>query len=43
MKKYLLMIAFLMTVALTLSSCTEEEVKPADKDTGGMTGSAKGF
>ncbi|MCZ8354596.1 MAG: hypothetical protein O9340_07670 [Cyclobacteriaceae bacterium] len=43
MKKYLLMIAFLMTVALTLSSCTEEEVKPADKNSDYATGSAKMF
>jgi hypothetical protein len=43
MKKFFLMIVFLLTVAVTFSACTEEEVKPADKDTGGMTGSAKGF
>ncbi|MCZ8022295.1 MAG: hypothetical protein O9302_00960 [Cyclobacteriaceae bacterium] len=41
MKKFLLMIVFLLVVAVTFSACTEEEVTPKEKDTGGATGSAK--
>jgi hypothetical protein len=43
MKKFFLMIVFLLTVAATFSACTEEEVAPKEKDTGGVTGSTKGF
>lgn len=44
MKKFFTMIAFISALALTMSACTEEEVKPVtnSNNTGGA-GSAKGF
>jgi hypothetical protein len=44
MKKFFTMIAFVSALALSMTACTEEEVKPIDKtnnDGGGA--STKGF
>jgi hypothetical protein len=43
MKKFFTILAFVSALAIGLSSCTEEEVKPNTGDNAGGAGSAKGF